>query len=329
MPTPDDSPRDRARLGEAAPPPPPTPIDTTRPEPGTFQTRSPAEFRYPRTERAIRATLRTILEEAGPPGPGLAGERDAALRRLKAYRYVAGLPYANVVLVDRLNDLSTAAADICHRLGGLTHNPTNPGLPEEEFRKAHLGASHSNLSFRTPDATLVRAVAGWMDDSDDANIDRVGHRRWCLHPSLGTIGLGRVDGFSAMYVTETMEPPNEDFTCVAFPPPGYVPVDFFDVRQAWSLSLNPREFRKPVQDNVEVRIFPVKGLEPDRARPITLDYFTVNTTFFVDTPSCVIFRPGTLEVAPGVRYWVEVKGLERVSGDPAPLNYLVEFAARE
>ena len=56
-----------------------------------------------------------------------------------------------------------------------------------------------------------------------------------------------------MWTTDAVKPPYDNFRFVAFPAPGYVPVDFFHPRHAWSLSLNPRDFRTPDRDKVEVR----------------------------------------------------------------------------
>lgn len=39
----------------------------------------------------------------------------------------------------------------------------------------------------------------WMEDGDESNIDRVGHRRWCLNPSMEKTGFGFMDGYGAMY----------------------------------------------------------------------------------------------------------------------------------
>ena len=41
--------------------------------------------------------------------------------------------------------------------------------------------------------------------------------------------------------------------------------------------------------------------------------------------NCIIFRPRSIVIQPGRRYWVEVRGLERAEGIPAELGYVVAF----
>jgi hypothetical protein len=115
-----------------------------------------------------------------------------------------------------------------------------------------------------------------------------------------------------------------DYEFVAHPPPGHVPVGYFQARDAWNLSLNPLDYRTPQADQVRVRLYEVRGDDIDRANPLALDYFAVENTGF-GIPNCVIFRPARIEVAAGRRYWVEVDGLERRDGSPATVVYLVEF----
>jgi uncharacterized protein YkwD len=306
--------------------PPPIPTDAiadrpTRPTPIEVPLADRARsFRYPKPAAEIRANLREILAEPKPPG--VSEELAAALRRLNAYRYLAGLPYRHLTFDDHLNQSATAAADICRRLGHLSHTPENPGMPAEQFERASLGAKNSNLAFGA--LNLAAAVDMWMGDSDEMNIDRLGHRRWCLNPSMRKIGMGRVGEYTAMWVTDVVDPPFEDFTFIGHPSPGYMPIDFFESRDAWSITLNPRDFRPPRMDRVEVRIYRVEGHVVEGDHPVELDYFTVENRRF-GLPNCLIFRPRSLEVEDGQRYWVEVKGLERAEGAPTDLRYLVEF----
>jgi hypothetical protein len=277
-------------------------------------------FRYPKTAEEIRSTLREILQE--PAAPDVAYEPAAALRQLKAYRYLAGLPYRHLTLDRHFSALAADAADICRRLGHLTHAPENPGLPAEQYERARLATKNANLAFGVPD--LATAVALWIDDSDERNIDRLGHRRWCLNPSMGKTGLGRVDQFAAMWVTDQVVPAFEDFAFVAYPVAGFMPIAFFNERRAWSLTLNPRDFRPPRIGQVEVRLYRVEGPSADLDHPLELDYSAVENSGF-GLPNCLIFRPRSFEVQVGKRYWVDVKHLERSDGATAGLGYLVEF----
>lgn len=50
-------------------------------------------------------------------------------------------------------------------------------------------------------------VDSWMEDGDDYNIDRVGHRRWLINPKMKYTGFGAVSGnrgtYSAVYAFDT------------------------------------------------------------------------------------------------------------------------------
>jgi hypothetical protein len=302
----------------------PAPGLRTRPEPDRVAAtmRTPATFRYPRTADEIRSTLSGILGE--PDQPGMATEVCDALRRLKAYRFLAGLPYRDISLDANYNKGCIAAADICRRLGYLTHTPKNPDLPEDEYERARVAAGKSNLAFYHPERSVAASIDMWMEDSDPSNIDRLGHRRWCLNPSMRKTGFGRSGEFSAMWVAEDEIKPFEDYQFVSHPAAGLMPTDYFGARYAWSLTLNPRKFQVPSQEEITVRVYPVKGGDIDRDKPMKLDYFAVETGWF-GVPNCIIFRPLPVEVANGRRYWVEVKGLRGSDGAPTELSYLVEF----
>ena len=195
------------------------------PKPGKVVSASFADFRYPRTAEEIQSTLREILES--PDQPDMPTEICAALRRLKAYRFLAGLPYKHLALDSELNAFSLKAARICERLGHLTHTPENPGLSEEEYADARLAAGKSNLAYYKPASGLAQVVDGWMSDSDENNIERVGHRRWCLNPSMGKTGMGRSGEYSAMWASDCGRP-WEDYAFIAHPRRGFTPTRFFN-----------------------------------------------------------------------------------------------------
>src|SRR5436190_12942763 len=132
----------------------------------------------PRTVEEIKKKLAEIAAPPKTPPAGLDGERESALRRLNAYRYLAGLD-CDVVLDEGLTESAQAGAKLCEKLGKIDHRPANPGLPEDEFQKGLKGTSTSNLAWGV--RSLVQCVDIWMDDSDRGNIDRAGHRRWCIN----------------------------------------------------------------------------------------------------------------------------------------------------
>jgi hypothetical protein len=270
--------------------------------------------------KALRSGLAEI-ERAREGLETLDDEQAAALRRLRSYRFLCGIPH-EVSWDPAYAALAEAAAKICEKLGQLTHDPENPDLPEDEFSAAHRGASRSNLSFGA--STLREALDLWMDDSDAGNVDRLGHRRWCLNPAMGKTGMGRSGTYAAMHVLDFSRAPEPVFEFVAFPPAGYLPRDYYPAGTAWSLSLNPSRYRAPRSERVAVRVNPVEAARPHLEHPLTLVDVRVETSGF-GIPNCIIFRPRDLDSSAGLRYRVSVKGLERSDGSDAEIEYVVEF----
>jgi hypothetical protein len=277
-----------------------------------------------RTVKELRDAIAAIQRSGERPSDAAAAERHDALRRLKTYRYLAGVPYEDMELDEQLCKEARAGARLCERLGRLEHKPTNPGLPADEFELAYKGTSQGNLAEGY--LTLARAIDGWMDDSDRGNIDRVGHRRWCLFPHLQKTGFGRSGRYAAMHVFDRSrtEAPDHDF--IAFPPPGPMPVEYFAATAAWSVSLNPKKFALPSTDLKPVLV------EVDRqgkqlGTPLPLNHTSVSNEPF-GTPGCIIFRPERLQLRPGKRYRVEIDGLARADRQPAEkVSFVVEFAS--
>lgn len=77
-----------------------------------------------------------------------------------------------------------------------------------------------------------------MGDGDASNIDRVGHRRWCLNPSMGKTGFGSVWGpngcYSAMYSFDKSNT-SSGVSVVAWPAQN-MPTEYFAANSPWSIS---------------------------------------------------------------------------------------------
>ena len=266
--------------------------------------------------------------KAAVNNPQLQTQREAALRMLMAYRCIAGLPYDDLVLDRTCIAHDEAASALLTRIGTLTHTPENPGLPEEEFRFAARGAGCSNLSVG---CTPVDAVKSFMDDSDPGNIDRLGHRRWCLNPKMARTGFGCSGKYVPMWSFDSSRGEVPDYNFVAFPPRGFTPVTSFKEGMAWSVTLNPDKYEPPSQENVKVKVAPARfqprqGTVEKGSQPLALNYFKVNLDGF-GVPNCIIFRPVGATVLAGAAYWVEIRGLKKRSGEDAAIEYLVTFAA--
>ncbi len=258
--------------------------------------------------------------------PALQADRETGVRNLNGYRYLCGLPH-DVGLSRAHIAYAEAGADLLKAIGKLDHTPSNPGLPEAEYKAGYKGTSSSNIY--SGQKEVGGTVHGYMDDSDKSNIDRLGHRRWCLNPKMARTGFGINGGFSCMWSFDGSRQETVEYDHVAFPPPGLVPNAVFKKDYAWSVSLNPAKYKKPDAKNVKVKVTPAK-LNPKTGdlekapQPLELDYYSVDLGGF-GISNCIIFRPAPFSTDPGAAYWCEITGLEDTSGQPAKLEYFVGF----
>ena len=228
-------------------------------------------------------------------------ERARGLARLNAYRYLCGLPH-DVILDEVMVRHAEAAASLCKALGRLDHTPANPGWPRERFDDAYEGTSHSNLAVTSD---LAQSIDQYMNDSDPSNIDRVGHRRWCLNPAMQRTGLGREDRFAAMWSMDSSRKsvPRPDW--VAYPPAGYVPLEYFGPRHAWSLSFGPGVARKKLAE-ARVQIFRLEDRFLRTGPALALDTKHVAGGGFGGSSACLVFRSPAAVVEDGARYEVVI-----------------------
>ena len=262
--------------------------------------------------------------------PQVLEQNEAALRELMIYRYLADLPYADLTINRVQMAHAQAGAEIMSRINEMTHFPKNPGMPEADFKFAYEGTSHSNIHNRTPKGeSIPGATKDWIGDSDERNIDRVGHRRWCLNPSMTSTGFGLKGNFAAMWSFDQSRTEIPDFDYVAFPPRGETPTENLRQEDAWSVSLNPKKFQPPDEKSVKVSIWwakfvPRQSLFEKGSEPLTLDHFNVSLVR-TGIANCIIFRSAAALVKPDTAYWVEIKGLQDSDGKPATIEYPVFF----
>ena len=277
----------------------------------------------PLASRSLEEIKKTLADIYTPPDKDLdpsARERHLALQRLRAYRYLAGIPF-DVNLDNELNRYADAAAKLCQKLGRLDHNPSNPGMPEDEFKIGLKGTQSSNLGVGY--ATLTLAVDGWMGDSNSQNIDRIGHRRWCLNPAMRIVGFGRAGQFQAMSCFDASRKVVPDFDYVSWPPRGLMPVEYFKADNAWNVSLNTRKFQKATSA-ASAQIYPLDKDGKKSGEALPLNFKNVNTGGF-GIPNCIIFRPSRIDIANGKQYAVEIAGIETVGGKAATIGFKVQF----
>ena len=311
---------------------------------------------YPNSAHIVNATLQAILagrtspvinpEDAQPPAapaggssgvarpasrrlsPATAFNDDAvaALRFLNACRFLASVPF-DVTIKLEYADLAAAAAEICQKMGHGEHHPANPGMPEDEYKYAVEGTSHSNLSSR------ITRLAGVRDFMNDYPVNDLIHRRWCLNPAMARTGFGTAGIFTIMYAMDTSRKDVPDYDFVTWPARGYMPATYFGSKFLWSVSPNPQKYQGVTQGEVQVTVYPLLPGGPiadphRRGPPIPLDVLTaisVAPGVIAGGGPCIAFHPTAAPVQPGARYWVEITGLKTPGGEDTKIEYLVEF----
>ncbi|MBK8980285.1 MAG: hypothetical protein IPM29_30655 [Planctomycetes bacterium] len=278
---------------------------------------------FPERKEALRERLSQVLAARSPEGP--AGDlhweqRCAALRRLQVYRALCGLPWADLSLEPDWNGLCDAAAQVCRANGGISHDPPKPpGMDDELYRRGRLGAGSSNLHQGQP--SMAAAVDGFLDDSDPSNIARLGHRRWCLAPTLGRTAFGADGGYVAMWALDASGRAPRGVDAVAYPPAGWTPADLFGPGRAFSVALLRGSW--PAIEELEVTVRALDEHWLAAAEALELEHLAIADAGFGTGP-CLVFRPRGLRVADGAAYLVDV----RERGARQPLRrYVVAFCA--
>jgi hypothetical protein len=243
-----------------------------------------------------------------------------ALNMLNFYRYLAGLP-DDVELNDEFTELAQhgSVLNAAHKV--IAHQQSRPaGMDSKFYAKASKGIGSSNLGQGYD--TLTNGVTGWMDDSDRANRDRLGHRRWALNPSMRYTGFGFVDGFDSMYAFDSSRQEKIEYQAVCFPGGAAFPSDFFESHYAWSVSLNSALYQRPARSGVSVTLTETAGGKTWKF-PGNGGYFNIDTQGF-GIPICIIFQPQGVGGYSGT-YRVEIMGLKTTAGAPVSLTYETTF----
>jgi hypothetical protein len=273
---------------------------------------------FPRSAAAVRDGLARIKNLPAQEGFQANDERLQALRRLQQYRFLCDVPWEGMSLDPAMNEATLWAAKICKALGRLDHTPPNPGWPEKDYKKAYEGTSHSNLS---AGSGIVGSIDSYMDDSDPSNVDRVGHRRWCLNPRMLKTGFGGDGGWSAMWSMDASRAKVPPLEFIAYPAPGYFPREYFHKNAAWSLSLLSGKLAPKSAEKTKIHVTPLDEWYAPARDALTIQDFKINQDGY-GMSNCMIFRPVGVDPSAGMRYFTEID----LDGDGNPeLRYLVEF----
>lgn len=234
-----------------------------------------------------------------------------ALNALNTMRFIAGI--GEVTLSDSYNELAQAGALVNAVNNQLSHSPSQPAdMPDELYEMGLEGTSSSNLGWGY--SSLAQDIVyGWMSDSGSSNIDRVGHRRWCLNPSMEQTGFGNVGKYYAMYAFDNVWTDTEYYGVCW--PAQVMPAEYFEYDDPWSISMGTAADISAVEVTLERqsdgRIWSFSEDSAD-------GYFNVENSNY-GKKGCIIFRPDDISYSVGDSFEVTITGLSQT------VNYTVDF----
>ena len=233
-----------------------------------------------------------------------------ALATLNNVRYIAGLNY-NVTLDSTYTAQCQAGAYVDYLIDDLSHYPRKPsGMSDALYKKGYAGCSSSNIAVGS--STLNSCILySWMEDSDSGNIRYVGHRGWCLNPTMGKTGFGVAGRYMSMYAIDMSN--NSSIKNVAWPAQT-MPLEYFGKDYAWSLFTG--------QNETESRVKVTLKRKSD-GKTWTFSKGKANGDFYVSNDyqkGTIVFRPkGITEYKAGDIFTVSVTGVN------IPVTYTVTF----
>ncbi|WP_152396617.1 S-layer homology domain-containing protein [Paenibacillus guangzhouensis] len=254
------------------------------------------------------------------------------------YRFISGLP-GDLRLDPSLNEQAQYGAVLVSTLGRLSHYPSQPSDMDKAFYdKGYRSTTSSNLYYTTRSLDsnlLVDSVRAYMDDSDDKNIDNVGHRRWILNPQLQQIGFGLAahqdKSYSSMQVQDKSRTNTIDYNYSLFPNQGAFPLEAFKSDYAWSVQLNPKRFQEPALDDVRVELIRLGDQrrwtfdQSTQDKDIEQLHFNISTINYGNNYA-ITFRPDDVQLLKnGDVFKVNITGLKKTDGTPADISYQTRF----
>ncbi len=254
-----------------------------------------------------------------------------ALNCVNLIRFVAGLP-GDIELDDTYVSYAQHGAVTLKAVDKLTHYPDKPSdMPQDFFNRGYTGTSSSNAGWGF--SNIVKSLLAYMEDSDQYNIEMVGHRQWLLNPPMKKIGFGYYGDYTTTYVFDHSRVERIEYDYIAWPAKNYMPIDLIpagnDSIYAWSVHLGDA-YDMPSIDNVTVTLTrkndgKVWKISKNSASSGGKTYF--NVTNWGCLRKTIIFRPALGETETyreGDIYNVRITGLTK-GGRPAEISYSVEF----
>ena len=225
-----------------------------------------------------------------------------ALKTVNTVRYIAGLNY-NVKLDGSYTSKVQAGVLLNAINNKMTHDPVRPaGVSDDLYNLGLEGCGSSNLA-KGFNVLANSVIGGWLDDGDENNIDRIGHRRWLLNAKMGKTGFGSAGAYSGMYAFDTSGSTGK--TSNVWPAQN-TPIEFFGADYPWSISTGA------IEDIDKIHVYVTDMSNENNSFHFSKDnsdgFFTVNNENY-GVPGAVIWRPDGIEIAKNKSYKVLIKGL--------------------
>ena len=235
---------------------------------------------------------------------------NSGIAMLNNIRYIAGLNY-DVALDEEFNKECQAGALINKIYEAIDHHPKQPsGMSDDLYQLAYKGCSESNIAWGF--STLNKCIVfGWMSDEDEGNISSVGHRAWCLNPTMGKTGFGVVDNYYNMHSFDRSY--TSSVKNISWPAQN-MPVEYFEKNMPWSIFTGSSETASDVKVTLTRQS---DGKVWNFSQDSADGYF--NCTNYIQSGT-IVFRPGDITgYNDGDVFTVSVTGVK------TPLSYTVSF----
>lgn len=253
----------------------------------------------------------TYSETPSIDAPGSTGAvdqktKDAFIAAMNTVRYIAGL--GEISWDSATQDDTMDAAILCAMNQTISHTPKKPaGVSDSIYNAGYAACESGNLYMKTGGyLSPLSSVKAWMHDTDAYNIEKLGHRRWCINPKMGKSSFGAINTNSGCYsVMSAHDKSNGSGTAkyVAWPAPN-MPVEFFGKDQAWSISVPQK-----VSSSASVTVKRKSDNKTWNFNSTKSDgYFTYNNDGYGSGP-CLIFLPDGITTKAGDVYDVTVSGV--------------------
>lgn len=257
-------------------------------------------------------TYKTMYSTTAPYSAGVLSDEtlNSAIAMLNNVRYIAGLNY-DVTLDAGYTEACQAGAMVNLVNGPLSHFPTQPeGMSDTLYNLGYKGCSEANIAVGFSNLNMC-IIDGWLNDGDVSNISRVGHRAWCLNPTMEKTGFGAADGYYNMYAFDSSN--SLSVSNIAWPAQ-VMPLEYFSTEMPWSVFTGSSESESTVkvtltrQSDGKEWCFSQESADGDF---YVTDYIQDGT---------IIFRPNDITgYADGDVFTVSITGIAN------PLSYTVTF----